>query len=340
MSMLFKKILLLGIIFMSAGDLYGGNLISRQIEQNGSFYDAETYFTSLSDLTIRLTDNNIYGDWNVAILNEKDEYVDIPFIITDYRQCVITPFDETIKKISRREAKKIYNESLNRDFFQLKVTYTASDKNKDEIYLKWGLVPSRPIISNVIFIANYCDWDWEYDMIYPYGDFSFDIYSENANYFNMYVSEGCLFELPDFFEHLVGHLYNVPESTKMGYDADWGEFVFVSAINSFGAVHSDTICTTSYITDEMILKRIEELKNEAGIGDVSVDIAPPTYQWNNSTLTFNTQIDQIHIYDLSGQLCHKTDNCDTVDLSDLHNGFYIIVYQYKSQIYKTKIFKS
>ena len=56
---------------MSAGDLYGGNLISRQIEQNGSFYDAETYFTSLSDLTIRLTDNEIDGDWNVEIFKMK-----------------------------------------------------------------------------------------------------------------------------------------------------------------------------------------------------------------------------------------------------------------------------
>lgn len=338
MSMLLKKLFLLGIIFMSAGDLYGGNLISRQIEQNGSFYDAGTYFTSLSDLTIRLTDNDIYGDWNVAILNEKDEYVDIPFIITDYRQCVITPFDETIKKISWREAKKIYNESLNRDFFQLKVTYTASDKNKDEIYLRWGWIPSRPIISNIIFIANSCDWDWEYDMIFPYGDFSFDVYSDNADRFNFNFSEGCLFEKPDFFGCVIA--YDASDNLRINHDADWGEYIFIVATNYLGYSSSDVLCTTDYITDEIILRRIEELKNEAGIGDVSIDVAPPTYQWNNSTLTFNTQIDQIHIYDLSGRLCHKTDNCDTVDLSDLHNGFYIIVYQYKSQIYKTKIFKS
>ncbi len=338
MSMLLKKIFLLGIIFMSAGDLYGGNLISRQIEQNGSFYDAGTYFTSLSDLTIRLTDNEIDGDWNVAILNEKDEYVDIPFIITDYRQCVITPFDDTIIEISWREAKKIYNESLNRDFFQLKVTYTASDKNKDEIYLKWGLVPSRPIISNIIFIANSCDWDWEYDMIFPYGDFSFDVYSDNADRFNFNFSEGCLFEKPDFFGCV--RAYDASDNLRIYHDADWGEYFYIVATNYLGYSSSDVFCTTDYITDEIILRRIEELKNEAGIGDVSIDVAPPTYQWNNSTLTFNTQIDQIHIYDLSGRLCHKTDNCDTVDLSDLHNGFYIIVYQYKSQIYKTKIFKS
>jgi len=320
-------------LFLSGAHVCWANIISPQIEQNGKMLDADSYFTSPSDLTIYLTNELIRGEWKVEILTTKDTYQSFSCWRALTGKCIISPreygFDNWY------DAKRIYNETLNRDFFQLRVSYTPEYGEREVVYVKLGLLPSRPVISNVAFTYTY---DWKYDMIFPYGNFSFDVYSESAKIFHMHVSENSLFEQPDFF--LFGVIYYSSDFLRINYeDADWGEYIYLSAGNDFGYVLSDVICTTSYITDEDILNRIDELRENAGVEDVATDVNAPSFRWDNSVLTFNTQIDQIYAYNLNGILLSSACGCDTLDLSNLPKGIYIIVYQYKSQLFKTKISK-
>lgn len=312
---------------------HGANILSSQIEQNGEMLDAENYFTSPSDLTVSLTNDLIRGKWTVEILTNDDDYQIFPCWYERTGKCIISPREYGFDNWSN--AMRIYNETLNRDFFQLRVSFTPKGEEREDVYLKLGLLPSRPIISNVEFTYTY---DWKYDIIFPYGNFAFEVYSESAKIFQMHISENSLFEQPEFF--MFSRIFYASDFLMINYeDADWGEYIYLSAGNDFGYTHSEVISTTSYITDEDILKRIEELKENAGIEDVSTDAIAPSYRWNNSVLTFNTPIELAHVYDLSGRLQYTASECETMDLSNLSKGIYIIAYQYNSQIYRTKISK-
>lgn len=334
MNAFLKKTFLLSIILLSTIDLFGETLISRQIDQDGKLYDIDTYFTSPSNLTINLTNKEFIGEWAVEVLTNADDYMPITFNEPLDWQCTINPFDASIKEIWWNFAQKMDNEAFNRSFFQIRVSFTTEDGKKDEIYLNWGLLPTRPIISNVDFTYQY---NWVHDEIYPNGNFSFDVYSEYAQKFHMYYSQSFLFEPTDLLTVMIS--YDTDGFSRLSYDADWGEYVQVVAVNYFGYVAGDLICTTSYITDEDILKRIEELKENAGLEDISTDVTAPSCQWKNSILTFDTMVENIYVYDLNGRLQYTVREGDTVDLSTIPKGIYIIAYQYNSQIYRTKISK-
>lgn len=334
MNAFLKKTFLFSIILFSTFDLYGETFISRQIEQNGKLYDIDTYFTSPSNLAINLTNKEFIGEWAVEVLTNTDDYTPITFNESFDRQCIINPFDASIKEVWWNSAKKIDNTALNRAFFQIRVSFTTENGKKDEIYLNWGLLPTRPIISNVDFTYQY---NWEHDEIYPNGNFSFDVYSEYAQEFHMYYSQSFLFEPTELLTVMIS--YDTDGFSRLGYDADWGEYVQVVAVNYFGYVAGDLICTTSYITDEDILKRIEELREEADVKNISSDATAPSYQLKNSILTFDTMVENIYVYDLNGRLQYTAKGCNTVNLSTMPKGIYIIAYQYNSQIYRTKISK-
>lgn len=339
MNALTKLVLILCTILpMSTAQAYGEKIISSQIGQNDKWYSVDTHFTSPSELTIQLISDDISGEWSVDILTQKDTYKSISCWKSISGKCIINPFDADWFE-TWYPAKKNYDKGLNRDLYKFRVTFTTTDGLKDEIYILWGLIPTRPIISNEVFSYVY---DWEYDEIFPNGYFSFDVQSENAKKFVLYFSQSFLFEpMKELSEMLISRkYYDTTGFSRVGYDADWGEYVMVSAGNEFGYAQSELICTTSYITDEDILKRIEELKEQAGVEDVSIDVAAPSYRWNNSILTFSVPIENISVYNLKGILQCSIKDSDMLDLSHLPKGLYIITYQYKSQIFRTKISKS
>lgn len=333
MNALTKLVLILCTILpMSTAQAYGEKIISSQVGQNCEMYDINTHFTSPSELTIYLSNEFTRGKWSVEFLTKDDTYQSISCWRAYTGTCTISPAEY----VGWNYAKRIYDETLNQDLFQFRVSFTTTDGIKDEIYLLWGLLPTRPIISNVLFTYIY---DWEYDDIYPNGNLSLDVYSKYAQKFEFNTSASGLFERPDWFGYVI--YYNADELLKVkDYKADWGEYIDIAAGNHFGYVHSDVICTTSYITDEEILKRIEELREQAGVEDVSIDVAAPSYRWNNSILTFSVPIENISVYNLKGILQCSIKDSDMLDLSHLPKGLYIITYQYKSQIFRTKISKS
>lgn len=114
----------------------------------------------------------------------------------------------------------------------------------------------KPIISNVKFIY---DFNWQDDMIYPDGIFSFDVSCEGATLFLFDCTQSFLFSKENLFFSWCKY-YEADNHVHISYDADWGEYIMISAYSKdFRWVHSDTICTTDYITDEAILYRINEL---------------------------------------------------------------------------------
>lgn len=322
-------------VFLCMLSIHGhsANIISPQIEQNGKMLDVGTFFTSPSDLTISLINNSIRGEWTVEILTKEGNYQIFPCWHEHIGKCIISPREYGFDNWS--DAMRIYNKTLNRDFFQLRVSYTNKDDEREEVYLNLGLLPSRPVISNIEFTYTY---DWEYDLIFPNGNFVFDVYSESAKIFQMHISENSLFEQPEFF--MFSRIFYASDFLIINYeDADWGEYFYLSAGNDFGYTHSDVISITSYITDVDILRRIEELKENAGLEDTSTDVTAPSCQWKNSILTFDIMVENIYVYDLNGRLQYTVRKGDTVDLSTIPKGIYIIAYQYNSQIYRTKISK-
>ena len=313
------------LFLIITGCLYLGNtkamaqyFISPQIIQNGEVYGFDHVFTNPAPLTFSLIDNTIKGEWRVSILSENGEFEETVFEETDDGQCIFDP-----NNVSWKYAARMFITPYQRSLFEIKVTFITDKNVWTHKTVNLGLCPSTPVISDVKFIY---DFDWEYDMVdIDTSDFSFNVHSDNATAYDMSFSYSFLFEVPRFFGFQMG--FKGTDDTRLNYNADWGEYIFVQARNKFGDSHiSDIICTTSYINDEKILNRIAELKTLAGIGNTVNDkVVSPVWSDNN-ILTFHSTMSQIDVYDLLGaQMVHAND-ITSLDLSHLTKGVYIVTY--------------
>ena len=148
--------------------------------------------------------------------------------------------------------------------------------------------------------------------------------AEGATRFKLYWSESFLFSPPKnfrFSEDIEGI-----NEVRIDFDADWGEYLTVAASNQFGYSHSDIICTTDYITDPDVRKRIEELKQQAGI--TGTNLMPSTIEttWDNNILTFNRPAYHVAVYNMTGSPVMPPTTTQSIDLSHLPGGTYIISY--------------
>ncbi len=333
-----RKILsvLFFITLVGAFQSYSQNseLISTEFTQNGEVKSFDHIVINHLPLKFSLIDETIQGEWRIEIKNNegKSIYADLESVGRGY--CVFNP---STTNINWNNIPRKYDRSLNRDLYEIGVVFCSEYGFVDVKYLKLGLLPSRPQISDVIF--NIDAYDWEYDMIYPYGNLSFTIKSDGAQNFYYHTSHSFLFPTNDFF---VAFTYRVEgqDEANVSYDADWGEYICVSAGNEFGYVNGDTIFTTDYIKDEAILARIEELKNQAGIHVPNMDgvMQPPT--WNNNTLFFNEEVKRVCVYNMMGVLITQGQGLSSMDLSQVSSGVYCVVYEgYDRKQDKLKIVK-
>ncbi len=310
------------------------DLITSSIEQKGNTIDFNDVIYGSDTLSFSLVNENLTGKWNISVLSDTNIYIDLSSMKTEANgKCLFKPTPGALF----RKAKRIYKPHLNQDLFRIKVTFESTDGYKDSKYFDIALLPSRPIIYDVIFKYVY---DWEYDDIYPNGDFSFNVTSDNGIlYLELHGTDSFLFQKNNklFFSWVMA-LDNIEE--RIRYNADWGEFLCVGATNYFGSVHSDTICTTSYITDIDILKRIECLENKSGI-DINEFNQPQNIELriNNNQLIFSEVVEHIHVYNMAGALLIKRDNTSHIDISALSIGIYLISYENSGKIRKQKIIK-
>lgn len=202
-----------------------------------------------------------------------------------------------------------------------KSTYTIELEPNGTISKKQEKKPVKPQISDITFDYTY---DWEYDDIWPNGKFSFLVKADGATSFKLYWSESFLFSPPKNFRF--GEDIEGINEVRIDFDADWGEYLTVAAGNQFGYSHSDIICTTDYITDPDVRKRIEELKQQAGITGTNLTPSTMKTTWDNNILTFSSPAYHVAVYNITGNLVMPPTTSQSLDLSHLPGGTYIIRY--------------
>lgn len=322
-----KKTLLF-LMFMiqfHAPTVFGQNLISTQIEQDGKKYGVNHVFTGNQPMIFH-SDTGVKGDWKIDILCKDGKYE----TLYSCNESQAFTFNIDGIKWNWDMAERIYDTTCNRDLFSMKLTFISDEGENESINLSASLLPERPKISNVEFRYTY---NWEYDSIWPDGYFSFICTAKGATKFTMHFTKSFLFEPKNLF-FCFTEFFEETDTCKIAYDADWGEFICVSAGNQFGWVSSDTILTTDYITDEDILKRIEELKEKAEIKTVNDDKGIET-SWNNGILSFNKEVESVKVIDISGRMVKQKLHVRTIDLTNLPQGLYIISYESANNIMNT-----
>ena len=306
--------------------LNAAELISRKAIQNDLEFNLHASTTSPSPITILLNDKNMDGSWKLEIKSRYGYYRDIDCLEAHQGYCVIEPVN-----FEWNEAYRDFEPETNRDYFDFKLTFSDNAGNEDEVLFKWGLLPSRPVLSDVEFTYQY---DWNDDMIFPNGYFSFAVESKNSDRYWLNITDSFLFGPPFFF--IVCFTFDSSSHDRIGYDAEWGEFVDVGAQNKFGFVHSDTLLfTTDYITDREVLDRIQSIRDNTHVEAIN---ANPTLDWDNEKISFGRNM-MVDLFDLSGNLILSEKNTSLIFLTDLPKGIYIVIYRDDQNIYKSKIFK-
>lgn len=325
-----KVSVLFFLVLINIFSVDANDLIRHEINQDGRMHKIDKVITSPSIIRLYLTNESVEGRWSAGVLTEDDVYEDISTMLGDlHDRCSINPII-----MSWRNAKRIFDETLNRDLFEIKVTFTANDGRSDSVTLMWALIPSRPRIRDVEFTYEY---DWEWDDIYPNGIFSFIVESEDADLYTLHISESFLYEPPGFFSWCMDTDAS-PEGTLISYDADWGEYLVLVAINRFGSSVADVFCTTSYIHDQTILDRINEIKNNSSV-EIHPDSDASFFSWDGKTVNFIDRADKISLYSITGKLIGTWEYTDSIDLSDYPNDIYIVSYWHNSNNYNNKIIK-
>lgn len=106
-------------------------------------------------------------------------------------------------------------------------------------------------------------------------------------------------------------------------DSNWGwrQLITVIARNKYGfSQNSDTLFTCDFITDQKILDAWKKLTSIIAPNEQEIKISV-----ENGTLYINENVQQICIYNLSGQVELQRKKVDSVDLSFLSSGFYLVL---------------
>lgn len=327
MNSLVKYFFVLCLMMLGMISVEAQNLIEEKIVQGEETHGVKELIVSPVPLKFSLSNPNAQGSWSVAILRMNDLYEDISEFEVHEDWCMIDP-----RNVVWRGAMRFFCEDLNRDCYKIRVRFDAKDGTSEEVIVNWCLLPSRPVISNVKFTYVF---DWEFNDIYPNGDFSFDVESSFADRYILRYSESFLFSNPSYMQY--AEEFSVNE--RIGYDADWGEFVCVESINSFGGSSSEVICTTSYIYDEKVLERIDEIKASADIKNVIFEDDGTFFVWKNNNLVFSDLMDGVCVYDMGGRMVSSGCKMKELDISSYMIGTYLVICTAGKKNYRTKILK-
>ncbi|MBD5299247.1 MAG: T9SS type A sorting domain-containing protein [Bacteroides sp.] len=305
-------------------------LINRTLVQNGENVSSDDLITSVAPLQFSLVDKTQEGVWSVSFLEQDGFYVYERYV-NKSGNCIIdvTEFDFW-------RVKKEYNPDIQRNTSQMRVRFTCENGNSDYIDVSLALAPTRPVITNIKFDYVY---DWDSDSIWPNGWLSFDIYSQDANKYYLHSAlDQYYFEYNDDILFLFTTEYKAEEGiTHIVYQTDWGEFIIVTASNRYGYTTGDMLFTTSFIEDQNVLNRIEELRLQAETPSVIEDKEDTGIKISGNTIQCDEGIHHLTIYDLNGRIVRSEESPIVISLSDINKGIYVVTYQYKESIKNTKI---
>lgn len=316
------------------GAIHAQNLISEDIEQNGTVYGFGHVLTEAAPLIFSLRDNDTEGEWNVGILNPDGGYVDTEFETENSGKCIFN-----LATVARqfRSSARLYDDLDERCFFQIKVSSRTNDGVDYQRFVRLRLVPTKPVLYDINFN---CVYENDYDFIHGYtaeeNMFSFTAESAKATSMLIYF-------LSDYFwpcfggedqEKLLAYHcteYYEGKNGKFRINEElfnWGQYIFAYARNELGlSPKCDPILTTWYITDPDILARIEELRQLSALDHPDADMNTPHVVWQHNAVRSDTELRTLSVYDMLGSLCGQYHKVSSVDLSHLRRGVYVVTYE-------------
>lgn len=292
--------------------------------QNNETLVNEHVIYSADPLYFCIDNPDIDAKWKVEILKASGDYEEMPVYIWDSSECEVK-FDD----VAWRDACRIFDESLFRFLFKIRVSVALGGHDFDYMELYLAFLPTIPLIRDVNFVYDY---DFELDEIcLDTSLFSFHVDCDDDDSLYMGVSYANLFEEPHFISWIVKANEEHPHYFE--YDADWGEYVVVIANNEFGSVYSQKICTTDYIYDKEVLDRLSYLKELADINVLEDDLT----SFENNVLSFSCPAELVQVIDTYGHVMMICKNQHEVDLSGLNQGVYIVTISNNSNIKQLKL---
>lgn len=331
---LIRTFLLSLVVLLGATKLYPADMISELVMQDGSGYSFNHVFENDGALCFALKDGAPVGRWSCALKLEDGVYAEVPSS-TVGGECFYNPTETSWG--AWKNAMREYDEQRNQELFMLRVSFRTDEGIEDSRELKLALLPTNPEFEVVDFVYTY---NWDEDYIELGAEFSFSVNTIGAKYLELYQTLGNEFE-PGWFG--IRATLNISDPIHI-MDYDWGTFIKVSAGNEFGWVYSDIICTTDYITDAAVLQRIEELRTQASIDQVSTDLSSSDVkiQWHDNHLVFSDRVSKAALYSIDGRLCCQWADTQDIDVLEFSSGMYIVVYSPEkdsSKIYQYKFSK-
>lgn len=311
--MKFKYIFLSIVTLLQSLYISATEIISPIVIQDGEAYEYTHVFECPECMSFFLIDKNLSGIWKISFLNVNNQYSEIVNQNSDANGLEFRP-----SEFSWFWAKRIYDAKLRRELIEIIVSYISDNGDSESKRLLLGLTPTKPILSNFSFEYEY---DWEWDEIWPNGYLWFDVESKDAISYEINFSRSFRFDPPDFFEFCMG--FDAEEKSRIGYDADWGEFFYIGARNRYGAIFSDTLCTTSFITDEKVLNRINEIRDMASVKSLTNE-PNIEYSFQNNVITFTPAPSETTVYNTQGNVIIHCINESSIDLTNYSKGIYIV----------------
>lgn len=203
--------------------------------------------------------------------------------------------------------------------------------SKRQMYYAETDLPEKPAIENVQFDIVY-DWEHE-DFPQPKeSSFKFDVYYYNTervylltNIHGQYHSS----EKPSFMGLILSvQKTDDPKSGLIHFevpDTDWGECFAVACYNKQGVAWSDTINTSDYVKDPVLIDYINDYwDKQSGFGDIEQD--SPDIIFRDENIICSSEIRSLSIYSLSGIAVRQFSRPGIVAIGDLPKGLYIIAY--------------
>lgn len=194
--------------------------------------------------------------------------------------------------------------------------------------LSFNLLPQIPKFENISYFID----SSEQNIYRMSGEFSFHIIGARTDIFRTLRSAPYMW--PDDEIKFLGVIQDYPPHEQAQhthvYDeySPWGRFYKTIAMNDFGAVYSDTICTTDYILDEDVLQRIYASREQAAIhhpqnSSMSINIC----NLENSIHINGYNLAKAIIRDSFGRILFETplnDEDNYIEWPDTSSGLYFI----------------
>lgn len=292
---------------------------------------ASSYLIKRNDMAVFSLSGKKPANWTVYILKEiwSSESNQYQMEWHKYLEKSESIFFEVSAKATHfdwKRAMKTIDYETGHTYFD-GIVVCEHDNIEDTVYIKFDVLPTRPIILNAALSYDYFDYDWR-NFIDPIFEMTVD--SKECDVIYLLSSE----PYPDIIGEYHFYIQDSPTNVKIDdntfrlyYDRyTWDLKMFLFATNEFGiSAYSDTIYSNDYIEDPQILKFVEdEMNYEMGIHD-RYDNQPHNLFVKDGSLCFTGIAKQLSVYRIDGKIMKTVTNTSSINISNLPKGIYTVI---------------